>query len=68
MANGNKVWSVCPDCRGTGKNRKFVADEHGQGEPQEENCSRCEGKKYVFFGWIQTSASPMPTNLPEPPA
>jgi hypothetical protein len=49
-------------CEGTGKDRIRAAEGI-----LEENCPRCEGKKYVFLGWCSVDTFPMPTGLPDAP-
>ena len=60
MADGYKIWQICPSCSGTGKNIRWDGDEHGVGGLIEDNCSRCLGEKYIFLGWCSVNTSILP--------
>lgn len=60
MAEGYKLWQVCPQCLGEGEAVGIV------GSGPSITCFRCNGEKYIFFGWCSADLFTLPANLPEP--
>lgn len=62
MADGYKLWQVCPVCQGDGTN-----DNGWPGSPLLIECWNCGGTGYKFFGWCSVDTYEMPTDLPDEP-
>ena len=60
MADGSKVWQLCPVCKGSGLSPRRIAPE------VEEACPQCSGEKYIFWGWMSKDDFELPADLPEP--
>lgn len=65
MAEGHHIWQRCPDCSGTGVDAQFVGDAQGVGEVINGICLRCNGDKYLFWGWMSKDDRPLPDFLPD---
>jgi hypothetical protein len=62
MADGYKLWQVCPICNGTG----VISFWTGDGS-EERSCPKCAGVKYIFFGWCSVDTFTLPADLPDAP-
>lgn len=68
MADGYKLWMVCPVCNGTGTNEVRVGSTANEvGILEDVVCEKCGGTKYVFFGYCSVDTFALPANLQEPP-
>lgn len=63
MAEGSKIWRMCPYC--IGKGQKDVSTIEGA---VIEDCEWCDATGYIFFGWKAKEEEIIPANLPDPPA
>ena len=65
MAEGHIVYQKCPACDGTGIDLAYVSDQYGGGGPSEETCPRCDGDKYILWGWMTKDDATLPDFIPE---
>lgn len=65
MTEGHIIWEKCTYCNGTGTNPKFVGDQYGAGGVIDDTCPKCNGDKYVLWGWMSKDDAEIPDFLPE---
>ena len=67
MADGYKLWKVCPLCTGAGKFSQWVGDINSGSSPELLDCPQCNGSGYVFVGWCSVDTFTLPDDLPDAP-
>lgn len=65
MADGYKLWRVCPTCNGAGTYPQWSNDVGSGGSIELRNCGKCNGKKYIFSGWCSVDTFTLPADLPD---
>jgi hypothetical protein len=67
MADGYKLWGICPLCSGAGKFYQWVGNVNTGGSLELLGCPPCGGSGYVFNGWCSVDTFTLPDDLPDAP-
>jgi len=51
-----KIFQICPICKGTGIEKRWEGNQEGHGTIQEIVCTECGGEKKIYWGYLKTES------------